>query len=225
MLTATYRPPAEYQSPSSSRPQTRSKRPTDVRHSDLDLSEVEGGRGYTPAPPPPGNRLVTVKCFRMTWSVEGLKYICKCLRMQSMENLSWGNFYAVLDLKLYDVEWMSCLENLAFHKCFPYVKRIMECMYSQSKHCLSNFCIFVCYPGEHVRNIPLQTRIPDSHIPIADLYTTLPLITNSSIHPWLYLHLLIDSTDQETEIVLTCRQISGLRGGAESRNTRKGEAR
>ena len=66
MLTATYRPPAEYQSPSSSRPQTRSKRPTDVRHSDLDLSEVEGGRGYTPAPPPPGNRLVTVKCFRMT---------------------------------------------------------------------------------------------------------------------------------------------------------------
>ena len=66
ILTATYRPPAEYQSPSSSRPQTRSKRPTDVRHSDLDLSEVEGGRGYTPAPPPPGNRLVTVKCFRMT---------------------------------------------------------------------------------------------------------------------------------------------------------------
>lgn len=57
IFTATYRPPSEHQSPSS-RPQTRSKRPTDPRNSDLDLSEVEGGRGYTPAPPPTSNRLV-----------------------------------------------------------------------------------------------------------------------------------------------------------------------
>ena len=225
MLTATYRPPAEYQSPSSSRPQTRSKRPTDVRHSDLDLSEVEGGRGYTPAPPPPGNRFVTVKCFRMTWSVEGLICICKCLRMRSMENLSTGNFLRGFGLEIV-CDWVNVLpRKLSFRKSFPYTKLIMECMYARSKHRWPKICVFVCYPGEHVRNIPLQTRIPDSHIPIANPYTTLPLIINSSIHPWLYLHLLIDSTDLETEIVLTCRHISGLRGEAESRNTRKGEAR
>ena len=101
----------------------------------------------------------------------------------------------------------------------------MECMCSQSKTFFIHFLCFVCYPDEYLRNIPLQTRIHVSHIPIADPYTTLPLITNSSIHPWQYLHLLIDSIDQETEIVLTCRHISGLRGGAESQNTRKGEAR
>ena len=48
-VIATYQLPAGYQQHSAPRPQADSK--AEVRNSDLDLSEVEGGRGYTPAPP------------------------------------------------------------------------------------------------------------------------------------------------------------------------------